>query len=62
MDNKDKREITTEEMEQSFKDMVFDVFASRMPGVHLDEDGLIVVPIPIRNKKPESPSNDTRQG
>ena len=50
MDNMDKKEMTQEEMEQSFKDMVFEVFSSKMSGVHYDEDGLIVVPMPFPRK------------
>ena len=51
--NKENRDKTTEEMDQAFKEALFNVFSSKMPGVHYDEDGLIVVPVPVRKKTNE---------
>ena len=45
MENENKKGMTNEEAEHKFKDAVFKAFASKMPGVHRDEDGFIVVPV-----------------
>ena len=59
--NTEKKDMTPEEMDQAFKDALFNVFSSKMPGVHYDEDGLIVVPVPVRRKAPENSGNDKQE-
>ena len=51
--NTEKKDMTPEEMDQAFKEALFNDFSSKMPGVHYDEDGLIVVPVPVRKKTTE---------
>lgn len=51
--NMEKKDMTPEEMDQAFKEALFNVFSTKMPGVHYDEDGLIVVPVPVRKKTTE---------
>lgn len=61
MDNKNKKSMAYMDAEQKFKDMVFDIFSSRMPSIHKNADGLIVVPIPIRKKADIKQNNDKKQ-
>lgn len=51
MDN-DKKEMTKEEVEQDFKNQMFDIFKEKISDAHIDEDGFIVVP--IRERKPKN--------
>ncbi|MCR4945547.1 MAG: hypothetical protein K5929_01215 [Lachnospiraceae bacterium] len=46
------RELTQEEMDKEFKNMMFQAFSETIPGVHMDEDGFIVVPTLSRRKRP----------
>lgn len=55
MDNQ-KNEMTQEEMDKHFKNMMFKTLSEKNPGVHMDEDGFIVVPTLIRRKRPSSSS------
>lgn len=59
--NTEKKDMTPEEMDQAFKEALFNVFSTKMPGVHYDEDGLIVVPVPVRRKAPENSDNDKQE-
>ena len=47
----DKKEMTKEEVEQDFKNQMFDIFKEKIPDTHIDEDGFLVVP--IRKRKPK---------
>ncbi len=47
-ENKNK---THEDYEEEFKNMVFKAFSEKIPGVHRDDDGFIVVPMVRRRKK-----------
>ena len=51
MDN-DKKEMTKEEVEQDFKNQIFDIFKEKISDTHIDEDGFLVVP--IRKRKPKN--------
>lgn len=51
MDN-DKKEMTNEEVEQDFKNQMFDIFKEKISDTYIDEDGFIVVP--IRKRKPKN--------
>ena len=55
MDNQ-KNEMTQEEMDKQFKNMMFKALSENNPGVHMDEDGFIVLPTLIRRKRPSSSS------
>ena len=52
MDN-DKKEMTKEEVEQDFKNQIFDIFKEKISDTHIDEDGFLVVPIKKRKPKNE---------
>ena len=47
----DKKEMTKEEVEQDFKNQMFDIFKEKIPDTHIDEGGFLVVP--IRKRKPK---------
>lgn len=53
MENNSKKEMTPEEMEKDFKNKMFNALAQKNPGVHIDEDGFIVMPVRVR-KKPKN--------
>lgn len=59
MDENNKKEMSLEDMEQDFKKKMFEAFSSKMPGVHYDEDGFIVVPMRVRRRNP-TVSDDSR--
>ncbi|MBQ8666848.1 MAG: hypothetical protein IJ526_08300 [Lachnospiraceae bacterium] len=61
MDDKGKKEMSTEEMEKDFKDKMFNALAQNNPGVHMDQDGFIVMPVRVRRRKPAG-SDDHTQG
>ncbi len=42
---------TQEDYEEEFKNMVCKAFSEKIPGIHRDEDGFIVVPMVRRRKK-----------
>ena len=60
MENNSKKR-NDEEMEKDFKNKIFNALAQKNPGVHIDEDGFIVVPVRVRRKpkklelSPQSP-------
>ncbi len=56
MDNQNK-EMTPEEMDTEFKNMMFNALSRNNPGVHMDEDGFIVIPTLTRRKKPSGTSD-----
>ena len=60
MDNQNK-EMTPEEMDTKFKNMMFNALSRNNPGVHMDEDGFIVIPSLIRRRKPSGTSESDRQ-
>ena len=54
--NNQENIITQEEMDKHFKKMMFKALSENNPGVHMDEDGFIVLPTLIRRKRPSSSS------
>ena len=61
MDNyKEKKDMTPEGMDQSFKEAMFKAFSQKIPGVHMDQDGYIVVPVPIRKKPSRNPCEENQ--
>ena len=44
--------MTPEEMENDFKDKMFQALSQKNPGVHRDENGYIVLPMRVRRRKP----------
>ena len=54
MENNSKKEMTPEEMEKDFKNKMFKALSKKNPGVHIDQDGFIVMPVRVRKK----PRND----
>jgi len=48
------KEMTPEEMDKEFKNMMFNALSRNNPGVHMDEDGFIVVPTMIRRRRKSS--------
>ena len=61
MDDKDKKEMTPEEMDKDFKEKMFHALSQKNPGVHMDQDGFIVMPVRVRRRKPAG-SDDHTQG
>ena len=52
MDDRNKKEMTPEEMEKNFKEKMFKALSQNNPGVHMDQDGFIVMPMRVRRRKP----------
>ena len=52
MEDNSKKKMTPEEMENDFKDKMFQALSQKNPGVHRDEDGFIVLPMRVRRRKP----------
>ena len=52
MEDNSKKKMTPEEMENDFKDKMFQALSQKNPGVHRDENGFIVLPIRVRRRKP----------
>lgn len=50
MDGKNKKGMTPEEMGRDFKEKMFKALSQKTPGVHMDQDGFIVVPMRVRRK------------
>ena len=50
MENNSKKEMTPDEMEKDFKDKMFNALAQKNPGVHMDQDGFIVMTVRVRRK------------
>ena len=50
MENNSKKEMSPEEMEKDFKNKMFNALAQKNPGVHIDEDGFILMPVRVRRK------------
>lgn len=47
--------MTQEEADEDFRNAVANIFSEKVPGVHRDKDGFIVIPRVIRRK------NDSNQ-
>ena len=43
--NNEKEMTQKEDVEQDFKNMIASIFTKKVPGTHIDEDGLIYIPI-----------------
>ena len=54
MDDRNKKEMTPEEMEKNFKEKMFHALSQKNPGVHMDQDGFIVMPVRVRRRKPQN--------
>ena len=52
MEDNNKKKMTPEEMENDFKDKMFQALSQKNPGVHRDENGFIVLPMRVRRRKP----------
>ena len=52
MDDKNQKEMTPEEMDRDFKEKMFKALSQNNPGVHMDPDGFIVMPMRVRRRKP----------
>ena len=52
MEDNSKKKMTPDEMENDFKDKMFQALSQKNPGVHRDEDGFIVLPMRVRRRKP----------
>jgi hypothetical protein len=52
MEDNSKKKMTPEEMENDFKDKMFQALSQKNPGVHRDENGFIVLPMRVRRRKP----------
>ncbi len=50
MEDNNKKEMTSEEMEKDFKDKLFKALSQKNPGVHMDQDGFIAMPVRVRRK------------
>ena len=48
MEDNSKKKMTPEEMENDFKDKMFQALSQKNPGVHRDENGFIVLPMRVR--------------
>ena len=53
MEDNNKKEMTPEEMEKDFKNKMSKVLSKKNPGVHMDQDGFIVMPVRVRKKPKE---------
>lgn len=52
MEDNNKKKMTPEEMDKDFKEKMFKALAQKNPGVHMDQDGFIVMPMRVRRRKP----------
>ena len=59
MDDKDKKEVTPEEMDKDFKENRFHALSQKNPCVHIDQDGFIVMPVRVRQRKPAGSDDHT---
>ncbi len=50
MEDNTKKKMTPEEMEKDFKDKMLKALSQKNPGVHMDQDGFIVMPVRVRRK------------
>lgn len=50
------KEMTPEEMDKEFKNMMFNALSQKNPEVYIDQDGFIVIPNARRRRKPSSAS------
>ena len=55
MENQNK-EMTPEEIDKEFKNMMFNALSQKNPEVYIDQDGFIVIPNARRRRKPSSAS------
>ena len=53
MEDNNKKEMTPEEMEKDFKNKMFKALSQKNPGVHMDQDGFIVMPVRVRRRPKE---------
>lgn len=53
MDDVNMKEVVQKEAEQDFRDSFAEILKDKVPGVHIDENGFIVVPMIVRRKKDE---------
>ena len=53
MEDNNKKEMTPEEMEKDFKNKMFKALSKKNPGVHMDNDGFIVMPVRVRRRPKE---------
>lgn len=61
MEDNTKKEKTPEEMDKDFKNKMLQTLSQKNPGVHMDQDGFIVMPVRVRRRKPAG-SDDHTQG
>ena len=54
MEDNTKKEKTPEEMDKDFKNKMFQALSQKNPGVHMDQDGFIVMPVRVRRRKPQN--------
>ena len=54
MEDKNNKKMSPEEMEKNFKEKMLHALSQKNPGVHMDQDGFIVMPVRVRKK----PRND----
>ena len=59
--DKQNSELTQEEMDKDFKNMMFQAFSKKIPGVHMDADGFIVIPTNVRRKRSSETLNGDSQ-
>ncbi len=60
MDNQNK-EMTREEIDAALKTIFFEALSAEIPGVHMDENGFIRIPIKNRRKRPSNTPNNNCQ-
>ena len=58
MEDNSKKEMTPEEMDKDFKEKMFKALSQKNPGVHMDQDGFIVVPMRVRRKPQKGKNNE----
>ncbi len=61
MEDNNKKKLTLEEMEKDFKNKMFQALSQNNPGVHMDQDGFIVMPMRIRRRKPTGSDNHSQE-
>ena len=54
MEDNTKKEMSPEEMEKDFKEKMLKALSQKNPGVHIDQDGFIVMPVRVRRKPKNS--------
>lgn len=51
MDDKNMKEMTQKEAEKDFRDSLADIFKNKVPGVHIDDEGFIVIPMGVLRRR-----------